>query len=100
MTEVLKALQELNVCWKKIGQYNMKCRWIFGMPGHHEGMVNNSMHDNGHFGDESAIIESDDVIRQQNLVKFEVQVIFFNNLSAIFQSLYQHSLYKPAKTQR
>ncbi|CAA3017419.1 SNF1-related kinase catalytic subunit alpha KIN10 isoform X1 [Olea europaea subsp. europaea] len=74
MTEVLKALQELNVCWKKIGQYNMKCRWIFGMPGHHEGMVNNSMHDNGHFGDESAIIESDDVIRQQNLVKFEVQL--------------------------
>lgn len=70
------------------------------MPGHHEGMVNNSMHDSGHFGDESAIIESDDVIRQQNLVKFEVQVIFFNNLSAIFQSLYQHSLYKPAKTQR
>ncbi|KAJ0905567.1 putative non-specific serine/threonine protein kinase [Helianthus annuus] len=23
MTEVLKALQELNVCWKKISHYNM-----------------------------------------------------------------------------
>ncbi|CAI9767075.1 unnamed protein product [Fraxinus pennsylvanica] len=75
MTEVLKALEELNVYWKKIGQYNMKCRWIAGMPGYHEGMVNNSMHDNGHFGDESAIIiENDDVIRQQNVVKFEVQL--------------------------
>lgn len=81
MTEVLKALEELNVYWKKIGQYNMKCRWIAGMPGYHEGMVNNSMHDNGHFGDESAIIiENDDVIRQQNVVKFEVQVIIYNNI--------------------
>uniref|UniRef100_A0A6N2NED9 non-specific serine/threonine protein kinase n=1 Tax=Salix viminalis TaxID=40686 RepID=A0A6N2NED9_SALVM len=39
MTEVLKALQELNVGWKKIGQYNMKCRWIPGTAGHHEGML-------------------------------------------------------------
>ena len=30
MNEVLKALQELNVCWKKIGHYNMKCRWVPG----------------------------------------------------------------------
>ncbi|KAM6573659.1 hypothetical protein CsatA_017739 [Cannabis sativa] len=28
MTDVLKTLQELGVCWKKIGYYNMKCRWI------------------------------------------------------------------------
>ncbi|EMS57852.1 Carbon catabolite-derepressing protein kinase [Triticum urartu] len=27
MIKVLKALQELNVCWKKNGHYNMKCRW-------------------------------------------------------------------------
>ncbi|GFY82963.1 SNF1 kinase homolog 10 [Actinidia rufa] len=32
MTEVLKALQELNVCWKKIGHYNMKCRWVPCIP--------------------------------------------------------------------
>ncbi|RVW80863.1 SNF1-related protein kinase catalytic subunit alpha KIN10 [Vitis vinifera] len=50
MTEVLKALQELNVCWKKIGHYNMKCRWIPGIPGHHEGMVNNPVHSNHFFG--------------------------------------------------
>ncbi|KAG0483992.1 hypothetical protein HPP92_012076 [Vanilla planifolia] len=28
MLEVLKALQELNVAWKKIGHYNMKCKWL------------------------------------------------------------------------
>ncbi|KAM7510088.1 hypothetical protein LguiB_008963 [Lonicera macranthoides] len=70
MTEVLKALQELNVGWKKIGHYNMKCRWI---PGHHEGMVNNPMHANNYFGDESAIIENDSATRP-DVVKFEVQL--------------------------
>ncbi|PIN01898.1 Serine/threonine protein kinase [Handroanthus impetiginosus] len=71
MTEVLKALQELNVYWKKIGHYNMKCRWTPGSPGQ---MLNNSMHDNNYFGDESAIIENDGNIRPQNVVKFEVQL--------------------------
>ncbi|KAM7480056.1 hypothetical protein LguiA_028269 [Lonicera macranthoides] len=28
MTQVLGALQELHVSWKKIGHYNMKCRWL------------------------------------------------------------------------
>ena len=76
MTEVLKALQELQVCWKKIGHYNMKCRWIPGIPGHHEGMVNNSGHNNHYFGDESTIIETDGVMKAPNVVKFEVQVTF------------------------
>ncbi|KAK4477596.1 hypothetical protein RD792_016832 [Penstemon davidsonii] len=71
MTEVLKALQELNVYWKKIGPYNMKCRWVPGSPG----MLHNSMHDNNYFGDEStAIIENDGNISPQNVVKFEVQL--------------------------
>ncbi|KDP27185.1 hypothetical protein JCGZ_19884 [Jatropha curcas] len=73
MTEVLKALQELNVCWKKIGHYNMKCRWIPGIPGHHEGIVNDPVHNN-FFGDESSIIENDGVIKSPNVVKFEVQL--------------------------
>ncbi|MED6171211.1 SNF1- protein kinase catalytic subunit alpha kin10 [Stylosanthes scabra] len=67
MTEVLKALQELHVCWKKIGHYNMKCRWVAGIPGNHEGMVNNH-----YFGDDSSIIENDAV--SNNVVKFEVQL--------------------------
>ncbi|KAL5996466.1 SNF1-related protein kinase catalytic subunit alpha kin10 [Asimina triloba] len=62
MTEVLKALQELNVCWKRIGHYNMKCRWFPGFPGH----------SNHIFGDESAIVENDVSLRS-NVVKFEVQ---------------------------
>ncbi|KAK7394459.1 hypothetical protein VNO78_14987 [Psophocarpus tetragonolobus] len=73
MTEVLKALQELNVCWKKIGHYNMKCRWVAGIPGHHEGMVNNNVHSNHYFGDDSNIIEND-AISTSNVVKFEVQL--------------------------
>ncbi|KAJ7974366.1 Non-specific serine/threonine protein kinase [Quillaja saponaria] len=72
MTEVLKALQELNVCWKKIGHYNMKCRWIPGIPGHHEGMANNTI--NHYFGDDSTIIENDGITKSANVVKFEVQL--------------------------
>ncbi|CAI0439476.1 unnamed protein product [Linum tenue] len=74
MTEVLKALQELNVGWKKIGHYNMKCRWIPGSPGHHEGMLNDSGPNNHFFGDESSIIENDGATKAPNVVKFEVQL--------------------------
>lgn len=75
MTEVLKALQELNVCWKKIGHYNMKCRWYPCFPGQGEGMHDNNLNNNHCFGDESAIVESDDVAaRSSNVVKFELQV--------------------------
>ncbi|XAR51707.1 Non-specific serine/threonine protein kinase [Bertholletia excelsa] len=73
MTEVLKALQELNVCWKKIGHYNMKCRWVPGISGHHEGIIN-PMQNNHYFGDESTIVENDGVNRLPNIVKFEVQL--------------------------
>lgn len=69
MTEVLKALQELNVCWKKIGHYNMKCRWFPAFSGH----------PNHIFGDEPAIVENDGVgVRSLNVVKFEVQVFTFS----------------------
>lgn len=75
MTEVLKALQELEVYWKKIGHYNMKCKWAPGAPGHHDGAPNNSMHGTNYFGDEpAAIIENEGSVGPQNVVKFEVQV--------------------------
>ncbi|CAI0375178.1 unnamed protein product [Linum tenue] len=74
MTEVLKALQELNVGWKKIGHYNMKCRWFPGSPGHHEGMLNDSGLNNHFFGDDSSIIENDGATKAPNVVKFEVQL--------------------------
>ncbi|XP_022740187.1 SNF1-related protein kinase catalytic subunit alpha KIN10-like [Durio zibethinus] len=66
MTEVLKALQELKVCWKKIGHYNMKCRWLPSVP--------DPVHNNHYFGDESTIIENDGVTKSPNVVKFEVQL--------------------------
>ncbi|GJZ09814.1 SNF1-related protein kinase catalytic subunit alpha KIN10-like protein [Tanacetum coccineum] len=65
MTEVLKALQELNVCWKKIGHYNMKCRWDPG---------SNGMQSNNYFGDESTIVEAESTSQSPNVVKFEVQL--------------------------
>ncbi|GAA0146990.1 non-receptor serine/threonine protein kinase [Lithospermum erythrorhizon] len=74
MNEVLKALQELNVSWKKLGPYNMKCRWIPGLPGQHEGMINNSMHGNHYFEDDSSIVENDGFSRSPNVLKFEVQL--------------------------
>jgi 5'-AMP-activated protein kinase catalytic alpha subunit len=64
MTEVLKALQELNVYWKKIGHYNMKCRWSPGFPG--------QIHNSHNFSAES--IETDGQSEKLNLVKFEIQV--------------------------
>ncbi|KAK4752859.1 hypothetical protein SAY87_021657 [Trapa incisa] len=70
MTEVLKALQGLNVGWKKIGHYNMKCMWN---PASQDGMINDSVHNNHYFGDESTIIESD-APKTRNVVKFEVQL--------------------------
>ncbi|GAB2279746.1 SNF1- protein kinase catalytic subunit alpha kin10 [Dionaea muscipula] len=72
MSEVLKALQELNVCWKKIGHYNMKCRWIPG-----EGMVNKAVHGAAaqYFVDDSTgIVENDGVMRSPHVVKFEMQL--------------------------
>lgn len=69
MMEVLKALGEMKVFWKKIGHYNMKCRWT---PGHHDGIFNISTNDSNYFGDESAITENDG--KPQNVVKFELQL--------------------------
>lgn len=67
---MLKALQELNVYWKKIGHYNMKCRWS-------PGCLESMMHGNDGFGAESAIIETDDLIQKSTpTVKFEIQVLF------------------------
>ena len=74
MTEVLRALQELDVCWKRIGHYNMKCRWSPGIPGQHEVMINNSMHSNHYFGDDSCVRENEGVARVPAVVKFEIQV--------------------------
>lgn len=82
MTEVLKALQELNVRWKKIGHYNMKCMWKPGVSDH-EGMVNDPPQTNHYFGDESTIIENDGITKSRNVVKFEIQVKYTKNIDEL-----------------
>lgn len=71
MTEVLKALEELNVRWKKIGHYNIKCMWI--PPGHLQAM-NNPMQNTPYFGNESVIMENDISNSSPNVIKFELQL--------------------------
>lgn len=75
MMEVLKALQELNVRWKKIGHYNMKCRWLPGNIGHSEDTLTSHMHVNQGRDEESAVLEGDDATGNSYIVvKFELQV--------------------------
>ena len=61
--KVLKVLQELNVCWKKIGDYNMKCKLTSDTSTHHQHMPNHSI-----------MLEVNHLSILQNVVKFEVQV--------------------------
>jgi 5'-AMP-activated protein kinase, catalytic alpha subunit len=67
MSEVLKALQELNVYWKKIGHYNMKCRWSPGFPA--------QIHNNHNFS--AGSIETDSLSERLSLIKFEIQVFSY-----------------------
>ncbi|KGN50804.2 SNF1-related protein kinase catalytic subunit alpha KIN10-like isoform X2 [Cucumis sativus] len=63
MMKVLKVLQELNVCWKKIGDYNMKCKLTSDTSTHHQHMPNHSI-----------MLEVNHLSILQNVVKFEVQL--------------------------
>ncbi|PSR89676.1 SNF1-related protein kinase catalytic subunit alpha like [Actinidia chinensis var. chinensis] len=69
MTQVLLALKELNVRWKKIGHYNIKCRWFHGFQNPE---AINHPHENHYITDESAIVHND--YRVQSIVKFEMQL--------------------------
>ncbi|KAL6644876.1 hypothetical protein ACP70R_016484 [Stipagrostis hirtigluma subsp. patula] len=70
MIEVLKALQELNVSWKKNGHYNMKCRWSLEFPDVHDMLDAN----NSFLGD-STIMDNDDANgRLPAVIKFEIQL--------------------------
>jgi 5'-AMP-activated protein kinase, catalytic alpha subunit len=71
MFEVLKALKELNVRWKKNGDHNMKCRWCHGLP-----QVGDMLLDANHsFVDDSTIMDNGDANRRLSaVIKFEIQV--------------------------
>ncbi|KAI9383481.1 hypothetical protein POPTR_013G090800v4 [Populus trichocarpa] len=77
MIVVLRALQELTVCWKKIGDYNMKCRWIPGTLEPHKGKamaVNDHPVHNSDLLAQPSIVEKDAIMNPPNVVKFEVQL--------------------------
>ncbi|XP_073260004.1 SNF1-related protein kinase catalytic subunit alpha KIN10 isoform X1 [Populus alba] len=77
MVVVLRALQELTVCWKKIGDYRMKCRWIPGTLEPHKGKamaVNDHPVHNSDLLAQPSIVEKDAVMNPPNVVKFEVQL--------------------------
>jgi hypothetical protein len=68
MIEVLKALQELNVSWKKNGHYNMKCRWCPGFSEAHDMLDASNSFD-------SIIMHNDDANgKLPAVIKFEIQV--------------------------
>ncbi|GFZ03556.1 SNF1 kinase homolog 11 [Actinidia rufa] len=69
MKQVLLALQELNVRWKKIGHYNIKCRWFHDVQNPE---AINHPHKSHYITDESAIVHND--YRAQSIVKFEMQL--------------------------
>uniref|UniRef100_A0A8R7U270 non-specific serine/threonine protein kinase n=1 Tax=Triticum urartu TaxID=4572 RepID=A0A8R7U270_TRIUA len=70
MIEVLKALQELNVRWKKNGDHNMKCRWCPGFP-----QVSDTSDANHSFVDGSTIMDIGDANgRLPVVIKFEIQL--------------------------
>lgn len=74
MTQVLLTLQAMNVHWKTIGHYNIKCRW-FHVFHKAEGMNNHHSPDSNYITAESAIIHDD--FRAQSIVKFEMQVFLY-----------------------
>jgi 5'-AMP-activated protein kinase, catalytic alpha subunit len=73
MAEVLRALHELNVSWKKNGHYNMKCKQLIRTP-----QPEMDTHGSYNFSDGYSSIGNGHVAgRLYNEIKFEIQVCFF-----------------------
>lgn len=69
MNQVLGVLQELNVRWKKIGHYNMKCLWL------HVIQDSESL-DANHVADTGTTTMNANTLPTQTTVKFEMQVLY------------------------
>ncbi|XP_077218324.1 SNF1-related protein kinase catalytic subunit alpha KIN10-like isoform X2 [Tasmannia lanceolata] len=75
MTEVLRALQTLNVFWKKIGHYTMKCRWLPSFHSHSGTALSIPLHTNHTSVDDRAIVgDGGTGVLSHNAVKFEMQL--------------------------
>ncbi|XP_011072805.1 SNF1-related protein kinase catalytic subunit alpha KIN10 isoform X1 [Sesamum indicum] len=72
MTQILGALQGLNVRWKKIGHYNMKCVFVHAIPD--QGSLTAINHINGNHYVNSITSINANVSQPQCVVKFEMQL--------------------------
>ncbi|XP_033145973.1 SNF1-related protein kinase catalytic subunit alpha KIN12 isoform X2 [Brassica rapa] len=59
MTAVFKALQDLKVSWKQIGEYNIKCRWV------HQSSISK---------EKSNMMEAELAMISPTVLKFELQL--------------------------
>ncbi|WZZ53417.1 hypothetical protein YC2023_053524 [Brassica napus] len=59
MTAVFKALQDLKVSWKQIGEYNIKCRWV------HQSNISK---------EKSNMMEAELAMISPTVIKFELQL--------------------------
>lgn len=72
MTQILGALQGLNVKWKKIGHYNMKCLFTRGIHNLDNTATINHVNGNHHVNGKTSI--STNVSQPTSVVKFEIQL--------------------------
>ncbi len=104
MREVLKALHELDIVWKSIGAYSIRCRWVPPLPNLSKSCnvsAGNSFSESpmtlGSFPSSemsfqaNGITLDDSELGDQFLVRFEVQVCQPNGFSSHF--LFYNLLY-------
>ncbi|XP_057805129.1 SNF1-related protein kinase catalytic subunit alpha KIN10-like [Salvia miltiorrhiza] len=72
MTQILGALQGLNVRWKKVGHYNMKCLFTRGIHNLDNTAASNHMNDNHYVSGITSI--STNGSQPSSAVKFEIQL--------------------------
>ena len=86
MTQILGALQVLNVRWKKVGHYNMKCLFTHSIHSLNSNSTSNHMNDN-HYANGTTSISSNGS-QPSSAVKFEIQVGLIRDIS-IYIYVYQ-----------
>lgn len=106
MNDVLKTLRDLGINWKKTGAYNLKCRWVApGQNSNDTTAENHSLPDSpmagsmprasscrwsseqhGVSGSVAAGNRDNESGVESNVLKFELQVRLFKNISSRFPS--------------
>ncbi|CAK9188561.1 unnamed protein product [Ilex paraguariensis] len=75
MTDVLKVFHSLNVQWKKIGHYNMKCLWMPSLPNDFKATLDDGFTKIRHIsGPEHSIKGARTGTKSNDAVKFEIQL--------------------------